>query len=537
MRICVAWVTFAFMLLFSVPTNSVQAADASSDIPGTPLSGSVVRSSAGGPVTDRVWELKLEAGRVLLLRLEGSPGSELGLYLFDGFARTVVFDLPLKSSAFPGGRQYLSASLSPGTYYINVNGRNTDALYNFTMYVTTLEDQTPPSLAPVVVGGSNRISNTTVDLDARATDQLSGVEAVRARVLSDSVSEWGPWVGDSQKVSVVLPNVEGTHQVELQAKNGLGLISQAVKVSIVLDLTSPRAVPIGGTLRGVVTKPFANLAFLLSEPVDASTIREGIYVTDSAGRKVEGVASFGAEDSLLTFRSVAPLILGQTYIVDLVGVRDRAGNSVQQPTAHSFTYLRKTSLRLLTPRELTVRYGREIAFEIQGSLIPESAPLLLEWRPFGGSEDDWELLSETRSTKSGFVSTTFAATRFGELRMRYPGDALSDQAVSETVKLQVAARGSLVLSGPPNRPKAGTILQFVAEGKPTNLLWSLRIRRCRNNFATCTRFDTQPVVLDAQGRATITWEARRGSWDFRLIATGNTQVAGFNSARVRVTVQ
>ena len=537
MGIGVARVTLAVLLLFAASTHPVRAADPDSDIPGTPLSGSVVSSSVGGAVTDRVWELNLEAGRVLIIRLEGSPGSELGLYLFDEYARTVVSDFPLKSSALPGGEQYLSASLSAGRYYINVNGRNTDRLYNFTMYVTTLEDQTPPSLAPVVAGGSTRVSSTRVEIDARAVDQLSGVSGVRARVLDVGTAEWGPWVVGSQRLVVLLPSLEGTYQVEVQARNGLGLVSQPARISLVLDLTRPRAVPIGEVLRGVVTKPFASLAFLLSEPIDTSTIRDGVYVTDSSGRKVEGVASFNTGDSLLSFRASAPLLLGRTYIVDLVGVRDRAGNPLEQPTAHSFTYLRDTSLLMLSPLEISARYGREIQLDLQGSLIPEAAVLYLEWRPVGGSTGEWVTLQELRASKDGEVSATVTATQSGELRVRYPGDALNDLSVSKTVKLQVAAQGSLTLSGAPSQPKVGTELQFIAQGRPTSLTWSLRIRKCNAQFSACKLLEVRPVAFDAQGRIAMPWYSSKGYWDFRLVAAGSADVDGFRSSRVRVRVQ
>lgn len=533
----VSCVTLAMLLLFWVPAQPVRAADQSTDIPGVPLVGSVVSSSVGGAVTDRVWELNLEAGRVLIIRLEGSTGSELGLYLFHGDARTVVSDVPLKSSALPGGRQYLSASLSPGRYFINVNGRNTDRLYNFTMYVTTLEDQTPPSLAPVVVGGSNRVSSTRVEIDAQAVDQLSGVNGVRARVLVGGAAEWGSWVESTQKISVNLPSAEGTYQVELQARNGLGLVSQPARIALVLDLTRPRAAPIGELQRGVVTKTFANLAILLSEPIDAATIRDGVYVTDSAGRKVEGVASFNTDDSLLTFRASTPLILGRTYIVDLVGVRDRAGNPLAQPTAHSFTYLRATSLRMLSPLEISVRYGREIQLDLQGSLIPEAAILYLERRAVGNPAGEWVTMQELRASKDGQVSATVTAIQSGELRVRFPGDTLSAPSVSRVVKLQVAARGSLALIGAPSQPKAGTTLQFVAQGRPMTLVWSLRIRRCNSQYSACQLIQVRPVELDAQGRTTIPWESSRGYWDFRLVATGSGDVDGFKSSRIRIRVQ
>ncbi|NQW55835.1 MAG: hypothetical protein HQ458_03125, partial [Chloroflexi bacterium] len=217
-------------------TTPARAAESGVEIPGIAWPGRPVTSTVGGPVFDQVWRLELPQGRVALIRLDGASGSELGLYLFDETATSILSATPLKQSAKPGGAQRLTAVLPAGTYYLNVNGRNTDRAYRFTLSVTLIEDPTPAFVFAEIANGATRISDPETSVFIGASDSLSGVNAVRYRVDGGAWSEWRAPTG-SHPVS--FEATEGRHTVEAQARNGAELISDPALASVILDLTAP----------------------------------------------------------------------------------------------------------------------------------------------------------------------------------------------------------------------------------------------------------------------------------------------------------
>ena len=66
------------------------AADASSDIPGLPLPGPIAAGRLGGAIYDVVYRFSVAPGYVIVASLNGSPGTDFDLYLFDSSATTVL---------------------------------------------------------------------------------------------------------------------------------------------------------------------------------------------------------------------------------------------------------------------------------------------------------------------------------------------------------------------------------------------------------------------------------------------------------------
>jgi hypothetical protein len=188
-RTVTASLLVAGLLLGSAP-QPVRAEDNAAEIPGVPWVGRSVTGLIGAETIDKVWRLELPEGRVGIFRVTGEVGAELGLYLFDSSATSVLTATPLKQSAKAGAEQRFTVLLPAGTYYINVNGRNTDRQYAYSLLISLIEDPTPPFLSFVTANGNERVSSTEVRMKVFASDGLSGVEALRWRVDGGALSEW-----------------------------------------------------------------------------------------------------------------------------------------------------------------------------------------------------------------------------------------------------------------------------------------------------------------------------------------------------------
>ena len=91
----------------ATPRLVAAADDAANQIPGVPFVDAGVSGSVGGDIYDLVWRYVVPTGttRIVLFRLDGDEGAELGLYLFRGSATNIYTNTPFERSAFPGGDQ------------------------------------------------------------------------------------------------------------------------------------------------------------------------------------------------------------------------------------------------------------------------------------------------------------------------------------------------------------------------------------------------------------------------------------------------
>lgn len=314
---------FVFGTVSPSSTARGQAEDA--DIPGIELPSGVIRSSVGGAVYDRVWRIDLSEGRVALIRLFGSTGAELGLYIFDSNARSLSTADPLRQSAKPGGIQRITAVLPAGVYYINVNGRNKNRQFEFTLSVSLVKDPTPPVVTVDISNGATRIATSEPLVKITAIDSLSGVLDIRVRINNGA---WSEWMEPQTELMVNLPLVEGRHQVEAEARNGAGLVSDPGLDEVILDLTSPIATllrPIEGV---TVANDRPTVKYQFNEPLNAAAwTRAGLILFSLDGGSVTGSGSYDSARRIGTF-TFGALSPGVEYIVQSNDAMDLAGNRV-----------------------------------------------------------------------------------------------------------------------------------------------------------------------------------------------------------------
>ena len=138
----------------------------------------------------------------------------------------------LQVQADNGNWQNLPVVLSEGVHSLTFRAK--DQAGNETVITQTVKvDTTPPTLAPLIspADGDNGWHVMGASLDAAASDALSGLAEVRARV------NGGAW----QTLPLDLTD-EGVHEVEIEAEDEAGnVVSRTVAVRI--DRTAPRITP------------------------------------------------------------------------------------------------------------------------------------------------------------------------------------------------------------------------------------------------------------------------------------------------------
>jgi hypothetical protein len=341
------------VLVGFAPTHVRAADDNLNGIPGVLLVGNSATGAVGGATYDQVWRLELAAPRVLNLRLDPlEAGAQLGLYLLANGVSSLqdeFFDLyTLKSSALAGGVQRITAAVRPGTYYINVNGRNVDRAYKFSLTLSLVPDPTPPIATLALAGGKNLIDSAVTTASITARDALSGVDSYRIRVAGEAWGEWAT-VQAISTLSVTVPlqlrAASGLQRVDLETRNPLGLVSELASDSVTLDLSIPRATrlsPSGTDGITTVAKPVVTYQF--SEPMIAATwLAGGLSVTFADGQPVVGKFAYDAKLRRGSWVPTTNLPLGSTIVVSGGSPTDLAGNRAVIETL-SLTYLAPTKL-------------------------------------------------------------------------------------------------------------------------------------------------------------------------------------------------
>lgn len=492
-------------------------------------------STAGGAVYDRVWRIELVEGRVALIRLDGSVGAELGLYLFDGTATSLTASNPLKSSAKPGGDQSLTAVLPAGTYYVNVNGRNPDRPYLFSLRITLVKDPTPALVFVDIADGATRISDAESSFYVGASDSLSGVEAIRYRVDGGS---WSPWVQPSTTHNASFAAVEGRHFVEAQALNGAGLISDTAVDSVILDLTAPigtRLAPVEGE---VVSTPRPILRYRFSEALRTrSWTTNGLSMESADGTSITGLGQYKTATKTGSFQPYE-LLPGVEYIVTVAEAVDLAGNPLWiEPW--TITYLIPTSVTAST-RRIDATGGKRTELAFRATAIPAGAPLIVERleRADDGTAR-WETVDTVTAAGDGTVQRVeITPDRSAQYAIRYAGS--STHATSRTASIAVVLTpritrlgGSAVRSG---LQGGGAIAEFRVD--PGGIGGGTFIRsRCNAAFSSCIIVERQPAVIDVSGFAMVPWVAERGYWSWQLKVDDTAEHEAAISARARFDIR
>ena len=516
------------------PSSAARGQTEDADIPGIELPSGAIRSSVGGAVYDRVWRIDLSEGRVALIRLFGSTGAELGLYIYDSNARSLSTALPLRQSAKPGGIQRITAVLPAGVYYINVNGRNTDRQYEFSLSVSLLEDPTPPVVMVDISKGAMRIATSEPLVKITAIDSLSGVLDIRVRINNGA---WSDWMKPQTELAVSLPPVEGRHQVEVQARNGAGLVSDPGFDEVILDLTSPIATllrPIEG-VTVVSNRPTVKYKF--NEPLNAAAwTRAGLVLFSLDGETVTGRGSYDSTRRIGTF-TFGALLPGVEYIVQSSDAMDLAGNRVNlEPW--TLTYLVPTAI-YVSDRNVRASGATPVSLTLRTSLIPAGSTLIIErLEPTESGGWRWSMVGTTIALgddKPQRVEIT--PDRSARYAIRFPGSVT--HATSRTASIEVTLTPTITRLG-------GSAIRTVALGAsavaefrvdPTGIARATLIRSsCTSTFSRCTVVERRAIDIDASGFVSVTWIPSRGnwSWQLRLADTSDHEAATSPLARFRV---
>jgi hypothetical protein len=514
-RTVTASLLVAGLLLGSAP-QPVRAEDNAAEIPGVPWVGRSVTGLIGAETIDKVWRLELPEGRVGIFRVTGEVGAELGLYLFDSSATSVLTATPLKQSAKAGAEQRFTVLLPAGTYYINVNGRNTDRQYAYSLLISLIEDPTPPFLSFVTANGNERVSSTEVRMKVFASDGLSGVEALRWRVDGGAWSEWNEYT--SSLVTVSLPETEGLRRVEMQARNGAQLVSPNASLDVTLDLTAPVATLVAPKETTVIGVARPTIAYQFNEAMDAAAWRRGgLLVYRFEGPNVQGTYEYDAKTRRGTFRPDANLVPGGTYVVEFSEAADRAGNA-PEAGAWSFTYLAKTSLSV-TSTSVAATGGESVRLQFRAGNVPAGAPILLEELvDLGGDVFRWTAVRETTARGDGTLqSIRFTPERSGRYALRYSGSDSHQSSRTSSVIVTLTPTVSALGRTGVRAATAGneTVMTFTV--LPANVDQVTLIKyRCNATFSSCTVAERLPASPDADGELRHFWNAESGNWAWRV---------------------
>ena len=510
------------------PSQAYAATDNAIDIPGVLLVGSSVNSAVGGITYDRVWRLEVTAPRVLSIRLDPlETGAELGLYLLANGITSLqdeFFDIyTLKSSARAGGVQRITTAVSPGTYYINVNGRNVDRAHKFSLSVTLVPDPTPPIATLSVAGGKSAIDNALTTATITARDALSGVSSYRIRVAGESWSEWTT-VATISTLSLTVPvqlrAISGLQRVDLETRNSLGLVSDLASDSVTVDLALPRATRLTPTgVDGITTVAKPVVTYQFSEPMIAATwLTGGLSVAFADGQPVAGKFTYDSKLRRGSWVSTSNLPLGSTIVVSGGSPTDVAGNRAEiEP--FSLTYLAPTKL---------------VAAAVSGKPFIDT-PLNLRVTTTGIEAGSTVWLERyTDAEWEGYRSTTLTLTggrvnmpvpESGRYRWRYQSDGLRKEAVSSEFTLAVRPRLTLTgLSISSTRSVVrGRVVTIAGVANPVSTPVNLTLYSCNSSFSSCAPRETTPLVPGADGSFSLAWTPAKGywAWGVKSVATAD----------------
>lgn len=514
-----------------------RAEDSSTEIPGTPWVGRSATGLIGADAVDRVWRLELPEGRVGIFRVTGEAGAQLGLYLFGSDATSVLTATPLKLSAKAGAEQRFTVLLPAGTYYINVNGRNTDRKYAYSLLVSLIEDPTPPFLSFITASGKQRVSSTEVRMKVFASDGLSGVDALRWRVDGGAWSEWSEYT--SSLVTVSLPETEGVRSVEMQARNGAQLVSPSASLDVTLDLTPPVATLIAPKETTVIGVARPTITYQFNEAMDGAAWRSGgLLVYQFEGPTVQGTYEYNAGLRRGSFRPDAKLTPGGTYVVEFSAAADRAGNA-PEAGAWSFTYLAKTSLSV-TDTSVAAIGGESVRLQFRATNVPAGAPILLEELvDLGGDIFRWTTIRETTARGDGTLqSIRFSPERSGRYALRFPGSDSHQASRTSSINLTLTPTVSALGRTGVREASAGSEAAMTFLVLPANVDKVTLIKyRCNASFSACTVAARLPAIPDADGEVRNFWTAEVGNWAWRVRVAADEENGAAQSRLITFRVQ
>ena len=500
------------------------AADQTSDIPGTPLTGTVTSGLLGGPIYDVVFHVDVPAGSVIVASLTGPVGTDFDLYMFDATATTVLSTAGLVAKSIgPTSTETISyPSTAGGTFYIDLNGAS-DAEGTYTLTVQIVPDATPPSLSLRLAPGHATTNEATVSVEAFATDDLSGVKEI---AFSGDGVAFGPWQTFAQTSSWTFPPGDGQKTLWAKVRNGVGLESAVASASIVLDTVAPSIIdvtpPQGARVAGL--RPTFTVRF--DGPIDpASWSRYGMIVQAASGTLVTGRYSLDAAGQLGTFVPDADLVAGAPYIVTVGPVTDLAGNQVSSRGSWIVTPLVPSRLSLAAAPTVLARGGGAVLTGLAGGLGSDPA-LLLTAQPAVG--DAVPAISLPVSA-AGQVQLTVRPAMNTTYRLDYAGTSTSAPARAD---VRILVRRSVVLVGVSTArvapARVGRSVQVVATIGPAaaGVSVSMRLYRFDTSRRAWVYAGSRGRTSDATGRVSTTWTpTSAGSYYWRAVVASTVDFA------------
>ena len=420
-----ALITALMTLAMVLPATGVRAA-AASDIPGTALSARTLVSAVGGAAVDEVYAVSVPAGSVLVATVRGEAGAELGLYLFDSDATSIFTASPLVQSAKPGGVQSLSTAVQyGGTFYLNINGRNVDRAYTYTLSIAIARDTTPPTI--VTASMPARARSMSVCATVKGSDITSAVRSVRVRELANvGAAEWVEYRG-AGSYCVAVSSGSGARMFDVSVRNGVGLTSVPRTFSVFIDDLAPTLLGSSPTQGSVLLEPRASVTWRFSEPVRlVGGLSENIFAVNQAGVRIAGSAVVVGDGSRIRWTPTANLPPGSILLVAIAGVRDRAGNEAQP--IESLELFRKQPASIGLTRSTIGTQWAQFRYSVSVNLIGQE--LVLETL-VGGT---WQVSSTVTAERA---SGAFRIERSSGLavRLRWAGDERVNQVTSRRAKL------------------------------------------------------------------------------------------------------
>lgn len=411
-----------------VQAPSVRAS-ALPEIPGTPLVGRSVTGSVGGAVVDEVYSVSLQEGVIVTVSLSGAQGAELGLYLFAPGATSILEDDPIALSAKPGAVQAVSVVTEvSGTYFLNVNGRNTSRAYGYTLTLVTQRDDTPPVFERALGAFASRSDNVCVYV--KATDAVSGVQDLQVSASGDFTA--APWLEyrGTDWYCADLEMTEGAGLVYLRARNGVGGVSAVRSVSVLIDDTNPLVLSTDPAQDGLMLEPRGSVSWRLSEPIRLTEVgAEAVFAVSQLGMRIPGSVQLSTNRRRVIWTPSVSIRPGTTLLLSLRSVRDAAGNESGSSDSLIIERKRPVSLavELLGRGEKAVRLGFDVSAVLAGKALELELRLNGDWSPFRSYE-----------VVGGVDVVRIPLSEIGEadrFRLRWLGDETLAPAVSSGVRL------------------------------------------------------------------------------------------------------
>jgi len=498
------------------------------DIPGSLWVAGPVDSNVGAQIYDQVWRLELDSPRVIVARIVGESGSELGLYLFGPNATSVSLDTPIVSSSRPGGSQSVIASVQAGTYFVNVNGRNSERPYRFSLSINLFEDLTAPVMRPYLLPGSGVTSQDHVDIALQAVDLLSGVVSVRHRIEN---TDWSDWIPYKAVIRLDAPLEEGEHRLQLQVKNGVNLNSAVATLVFSVDRTLPKFSLLTAPEFGISTAKLPLISLAFNEPMYGRSLTRAFNLTDRFGAVVPLRRQYDVAKRVVTMRPIQELTVGMNYALSIAGAADIAGNELVATDVVSFKVVNPSAIKI-GPRAMASVYGKTVRFSASTIGIDQSSNILLEFKRRDGV--DWLQVGSVVVDGSS-LRVEHLSTVSGLLRLRYVGDETTSPALSRPLPVNVShditfSRLNLT------RIADGDEVAFRASVSPLAETARVVVRKCNKLFLSCARVATMSVQRSVEGLFDFRWDADAGYWSFKLIVPGTDVINKGVSANVEFRV-